>query len=104
MKTENIAEKVNRMIACQDAETYEWMYENIVTPALCEDYDLTFAYIQNISKEHMMNLASGMDEIVEHFNKEELADLIVERFMTLIGDKGDEVDVKTIKTLKKFLR
>lgn len=52
----------------------------------------------------MMNLASGMDEIVEHFNKEELADLIVERFMTLIGDKGDEVDVKTIKTLKKFLR
>lgn len=103
MDIKTIEKKVNDMINCQDAEKYEWQYNNVVTPALCEDYDTTYAFIKQITKEQMIELAGGMEEVVEHFNKEELADLIIERYNTLVGEDGDKVDLETMKTLKDFL-
>lgn len=103
MDVKEIEKKVSDMINCQDAEEYSWKYQNIVTPSLCEDYDSTYSYLKHISKEHLLHLTAGMDEIVEYFNEEALVDLIVERYTTLIGIDGDKVDIETIKSLKHFL-
>lgn len=103
MDIKEIGKKVNDMINCQDAEEREWQYNNVVTPALFKNYDMTYAFIKQITKEQMIELAGGMEEVVEHFNKEELADLIIERYNTLVGTDGNQVDFETMKTLKDFI-
>ena len=103
MTVKEIVEKVNRMILSKDSEEYEWLYDNVVTPALCTDYVLTTEYIKQISKEHMLELAAGMDVVIKYFNKVELADLIKEKYYALIGNDGDIVDKETIDSLYDFL-
>lgn len=103
MTVKDIVEKVNKMITCKNEEESEWLYENEITPALCEDYGVTTAYIKQISRVQMIELAAGMTEVVKHFNKIELAELIIEKFSSLIGDDCDEVDHETINSLKDFV-
>lgn len=103
MTVKDIIIKVNKMIACKEPEIYSWEYSNNVTPALLSDYNVTLSYIKQISKEHLIHLTAGMDEVVEYFNKEELADLIIKKYTLLVGNDGNEIDLDTIKNLKNFL-
>ena len=101
MSVKELKEIVNKYINLVDAEAAEWYCENVLMAAFYEDYESTYSFIENITKEEMEYVAGCFAEIVEHFQNPSIIPIMRSKYLELIGK--NEVDWKEIEILEDFI-
>lgn len=101
MSVNEIKEIVNKYINTDDAEEAEWYCENVVMDAFFKDYDSTYLFIENITKEEIEHTASCFAEIVEHFQNPSIISIMRSKYIELIGKEGVEWD--EIESLEDYI-
>lgn len=101
MSVNAIKEIVSKYINIEDAEEAEWYSENVLMNAFFEDYDSTYLFIKNITKEELEYIASCFVEIVEHFQNPSIISIMKSKYLELIGTEG--VEWNEIKSLEDYI-
>lgn len=101
MTAKELKEIVKKYIDLEDAEDAEWYCENIVMDAFYKNYDSTYLFIENITKDEIEYVASCFAEIVEHFQNPSIIPIMKSKYLELIGKEG--VEWKEIEALEDFI-
>ena len=101
MDVNELKEMVNKYMNFEDAEDAEWYCENVLMDAFYKDYETTYSFIENITKEEMEYVAACFAEIVEHFQNPDIIPIMRSKFLELIGK--DDVDWDEIEILEDFI-
>lgn len=101
MDVKKLKEMVNKYMNFEDAEEAECYCEYVLMDAFYEDYETTYSFIENITKEEMEYVASCFAEIVEHFQNPNIIPIMRSKYLELIGK--DDVDWKEIEVLEDFI-
>lgn len=101
MDVKELKDIVNKYINFEDAEDAEWYCENVLMEAFYNDYETTYSFIENITKEEMEYVASCFAEIVEHFQNPDIIPIMKSKYLELVGK--DDVDWKEIEVLDHFI-
>lgn len=102
MSVKEIREIVNKYINIEDAEESEWYCENVVMDVFFKDYESTYSFIENITKEELEYTASCFAEIVEHFQNPSIILIMKSKYLELIGREG--VEWPEIEVLEHFIK
>lgn len=118
-ENENMSRKKNDSLSVEvlNREIANWVEQDPVSPGAWDmfftvtikkmksDYDVTMQYLSQISKEQFDFVCEGIEEVVHHFQKLEMVELIESQYHNFYGESKDtEFYHNNIECLKNCIK
>ena len=88
--SESLSEQIEKLVAEDKESPGAWNYFILCTiKDLKHDYDVTTKYLSNINKEQFDFVCEGIEEVVYHFQKIEMVELVESLYHKFYGESTD---------------
>ena len=98
-------EQIGKLVEEDNTNPGAWNYFVLCTTTdLKQDYNVTMEYLSEISKEQFDFICEGMEEVVYHFQKTEMVDLIENLYHKFYMDKETNFYKNNVAPLRNCIK
>ncbi len=103
---ESIRNEISVWIADDGKSGGAWdMYVISTVKNMKKSYDVTMQYLKDVTKEHFDFIIEGIEEVVHHFGRIEMVELIESLYAKFYGDdKGTDLYRENVEPLRAVIK